>query len=55
MKLHSGLSNMLRAQDMADVIGLIRSHHLGSEFAAKLDKPVRSEFRKLARAVAKGL
>lgn len=55
MKLRSGLGNLLRAQDLADVIGLVRRHQLGPDFAARLDKPVRSEFRKLARAVAKGL
>lgn len=55
MKLHSGLNNLLRAQDLADVIGLIRHHKLTSNFARQLDKPLRRDFRKLAAAVAKGL
>jgi hypothetical protein len=53
MKLHTGTRNVLRAQDLADVIGLIRHHQLGSEFARHIDKPLRNEFRKLARAVKK--
>jgi hypothetical protein len=55
MKLQSGLSNMLRAQDIADVIGLIRSHKLRGDFARRLDKSLRAEFRKLASAVGKGV
>ncbi|MFO0972646.1 MAG: DUF6036 family nucleotidyltransferase [Phycisphaerae bacterium] len=51
MKLRSGLSNPLRAQDLADVIGLIRHHRLRTTFAAALDRSVRTEFRKLAKAV----
>lgn len=51
MKLRSGTRSMLRAQDLADVIGLIRHHELGGEFASHIDKSLRSEFRKLARAV----
>jgi hypothetical protein len=51
MKLRSGLDNMLRARDLADVIDLIRERNLTGEFAAKLDKSVRVEFRRLARAV----
>ncbi len=53
MKLRSGLSNMLRAQDLADVIGLIRHHRLRSDFARHLDKSVRAEFRKLVSAINK--
>ena len=53
MKLHAGTRNILRAQDLADVIGLIRRHKLGGEFARFIDKPIRNEFRKLARAVKK--
>jgi hypothetical protein len=44
---------VLRAIDIADVIGLIRANHLTGEFAAKLARPLRAEFRKLAKAVAK--
>lgn len=53
MKLASGLRDPLRAIDLADVIGLIRARKLTPTFAAKLSKPVRPEFRKLARAVGK--
>jgi hypothetical protein len=52
MKLRSGSANLLRAQDLADVIGLIRRHQLTREFAKHLDKSIRPAFRKLARAVA---
>lgn len=51
MKLRSGTANLLRAQDLADVIGLIRRHGLRSEFARHLDKTLRPTFRKLARAI----
>jgi Nucleotidyltransferase of unknown function (DUF6036) len=51
MKLALGTRDPLRAQDLADVIGLIRVHSLGGDFASKIDKPLRSEFRKLAKAV----
>ncbi len=53
MKLASGLRDPLRAIDLADVIGLIRARRLTAAFAAKLDKTVRPEFRKLVRAIAK--
>ncbi|HZL36356.1 MAG TPA: hypothetical protein VFC78_13640 [Tepidisphaeraceae bacterium] len=55
LKLDSRSKNMLRAQDLADVIGLIRAHHLGGEFAPRVHKPLRSEFRRLARAVRKDM
>jgi hypothetical protein len=51
MKLRSGSSNLLRAQDLADVIGLIRHHRLTSEFARRLDKTLRAPFRKLVRLI----
>jgi hypothetical protein len=51
MKLRSGSTNLLRAQDLADVIGLIRHHELNSSFARYLDKSLRPTFRKLARLV----
>ena len=51
MKLHTGTQDMLRAQDLADVIGLIRHHQLSGEFARHVAKPLRNEFRKLARAI----
>jgi hypothetical protein len=51
LKLHSGTRNVTRAQDLADVIGLIRVHQLGGDFAPLLHKSVRSDFKKLAKAV----
>jgi hypothetical protein len=51
MKLRSGVANFLRAQDLADVIGLIRHHRLTSEFARNLERSLRPSFRKLARAI----
>lgn len=53
MKLRSGSENMLRAQDLADVIGLIRHHRLSGEFARHLDKNLRPAFRKLIRMIEK--
>ena len=53
MKLHSGTENILRAQDIADVIGLIRGNKLSAGFARLIDKPVRAEFRKLVAAIGK--
>jgi hypothetical protein len=51
MKLRSGSSDLLRAQDLADVIGLVRCNHLTSEFARNLDRSLRPAFRKFARAI----
>ncbi len=51
MKLRSGSADLLRAQDLADVIGLIRHHQLTGSFARHLDKSLRLTFRKLARMV----
>ncbi len=51
MKLRSGTRNLLRAQDLADVIGLIRRHDLDAVFARDLPKDLRPEFRKLVRAI----
>jgi hypothetical protein len=51
MKLRSGSTNLLRAQDLADVIGLIRHHRLNSAFARHLDKTLRPAFRKLVRMI----
>ena len=51
MKLRSGSANLLRAQDLADVIGLIHHHQLTSEFARHLDKSLRPAFRKLVRLI----
>ena len=54
MKLRSGTSDPLRAQDVADVIGLIRHHNLTATFARDIDKRLRPEFRKLVKAVHRG-
>jgi len=54
IKLKSGLSSRIRAQDIADVIGLIRAHNLGNSFATKLDRAVRKEFKELVEAVRRG-
>lgn len=51
MKLRSGLTSRLRAIDLADVIGLIRARRLTPAFASRLQKDIRIDFRKLARAV----
>jgi hypothetical protein len=51
MKLRSGTANLLWAQDLADVIGLIRRHRLTGEYARYLDRTLRPAFRKLARAI----
>jgi hypothetical protein len=51
LKLTSGLKRVTRAQDLADVIGLIRERRLTSAFATRLHKSVRAEFRKLVKAV----
>jgi hypothetical protein len=51
MKLRSGTRDMLRAQDLADVIGLIRANRLTSAFAPHIESSLRSEFRKLVDAI----
>lgn len=51
MKLRTGSTNLLRAQDLADVIGLIRCHQLTSAFARHLEKSLRPAFRKLVRLI----
>jgi hypothetical protein len=51
MKLRSESTNLLRAQDLADVIGLIRHHRLTGSYARHLDKTLRPAFRKLARMI----
>lgn len=54
MKLRSGSASVLRAQDIADVIGLIRHHHLRKTFAARLPGELRKSFRDLIAAVERG-
>lgn len=51
MKLRSGSRSLLRAQDLADVIGLIRHHRLTSEFVRHLDRALRPAFRKLVHKI----
>jgi hypothetical protein len=51
MKLESGSKNVLRAQDLADVIGLIRKNGLKAEFARHLHTSLRMEYRKLVKAL----
>lgn len=53
-KLRSGTSSVLRAQDIADVIALIQVCKLTGAFAAKIDKSLRSEFRRLLTAIKRG-
>lgn len=53
MKLRSGSADPLRAQDLADVIGLVRHHALKGDFAARLDKSVRREFRRIVKLIAR--
>lgn len=54
IKLRSGVGNVLRSQDVADVIGLIRARDLGHSFARMVDRSVRAEFKKLVDAVGGG-
>jgi len=49
IKLRSGCSNVLRAQDLADAIGLIRHHRLTGEYARNLDKTLRPTYRRLIK------
>lgn len=51
MKLRSGTENLLRAQDLANVIGLIRHHQLSGEFTRHLDKELRPALRKIIRLI----
>jgi hypothetical protein len=51
IKLRTGTRDPLRAQDLADVIGLIEANNLTSAFAPKIRKEHRPEFRKLVQAI----
>lgn len=51
IKLRSGSENVLRAQDLGDVIALIRLYRLEGGFAGRIPSGVRREFRRLWRAV----
>ena len=52
-KLASGLDNLDRARDLADVVELIRRVPLDKTFAANVPKEHRAAFRKLVDAVRK--
>jgi hypothetical protein len=54
VKLASGMAHLVRAQDIADVIGLIKAQRLGASFARMLHRGLRAEYRKLAAAVQHG-
>lgn len=49
MKLRSGSASLLRTQDRADAIGLVRRHGLTSEFARHLDKALRPTYRNVLK------
>ncbi len=51
MKLRSGLRSPARAQDLADVVGLIRARGLSRRFASRLSPDLRENFRRLVQAV----
>ncbi len=51
LKLRSGIRSVLRAQDLADVINLIRANGLDGRFTARIAKPLRDDYQRLARAV----
>jgi hypothetical protein len=53
-KLRSGLDRPQRAQDLADVVGLIQRVPLTRSFAARLPREQRAPFRKLVDAVSSG-
>jgi hypothetical protein len=54
LKLHSGASSVLRSQDLAAVIALIRANKLDGRFVSRIDKPLRPTFRKLFAAIRGG-
>ena len=51
MKLRSGLRSPARAQDLADVVGLIRARGLSRRFASRLSPDLREDFRRLVQAL----
>ncbi|RMF75628.1 MAG: hypothetical protein D6744_13190 [Planctomycetota bacterium] len=54
MKLRTGARLVTRAQDLADVVGLIRANRLDAGFARRITPKLRPEFRKLLRAIERG-
>lgn len=53
-KLRTGLDNLNRVKDLADVVELIRRIPLDKRFATRLPKSQRAAFKKLVDAVRKG-
>ncbi len=51
LKLRSGTRSLLRTRDLGDVIDLIRQNGLDGRFTPRIAKPLRDEFRRLARVV----
>jgi len=51
IKLATGSTDPLRAQDLADVINLIRVNRLTGDFAPRIRAALRPEFRRLLRAL----
>jgi hypothetical protein len=51
IKLRTGTTDPLRAQDLADVIGLIEANSLTAAFVPSIRKELRGEFRKLVQAI----
>lgn len=51
LKLRSGTRSPLRARDLGDVVDLIRANGLDGRFTPRVAKPLRDEFRRLARMV----
>jgi hypothetical protein len=51
MELGSGSNIILRTQDLADLMGLIRKNGLTGEFARQLDRSVRPDYWNLATAI----
>jgi hypothetical protein len=51
MKPEYGGKNLLPAQDLADVIGMIHHNRLGEDFTRHLDKSVRPNDRRLVKPI----
>ena len=51
LKLFSGIGNLTRTRDLADVVDLVRVNGLDGRFVPRIAKPLRDEFRRIAKAV----
>ncbi len=51
LKLASGMTSVMRAKDIGDVIALIQARKLDEDFALKLNPYVREKYLELCRAV----